>query len=129
MIQYHDIDEIITGDKIGYLKTQADRETEALAAQQIITRIPTSMQRYATELLNEYEEQKTIEAQFTKAIDRIEPTFHLYRKEGKDICHFHNANIEDHFKIKDPYTQRFPCIHRFNKVIGNAMIDEGFFTA
>lgn len=128
LIQYHDIDEILTGDTISYLKTDAQRAAEASAAEKVAAQIPVFLQQKAMRAITEYENLSTPEARFVKAIDRLEPAFHLYRGSGKNICHFHKVTQVNHSRIKDPYTNSFLYIHRFNKVLEKAMQNEGFFT-
>ena len=54
MILLHDIDEIETGDMIGYLKTDAHREIERGAQEKVIAKIPESLRESMITLLDEY---------------------------------------------------------------------------
>ena len=56
MIQYHDIDEIITGDTIGYLKSEQAHLGERLMQEKVIVTLPEIMQQYVREVTDEYEE-------------------------------------------------------------------------
>lgn len=128
LMLYHDIDEIETGDTIGYLKTDAERVKGAEAARVAITRMPLQMQSEVSALLQEYDERRTPEARFAKAIDKMEPNFHLFCENGKKI-HEHNKTTRDqHSRIKDPYIVDFPAMHRFNKVMVETMEAQGHFT-
>jgi Predicted hydrolases of HD superfamily len=127
MITWHDIDEIETGDTIGYLKTDADRAAEAAAEQKIIDQLPEHLKAHITALLAEYKARDTVEAKFVKAIDKIEPQIHLYHEEGKELVHRHGTYYEDHRRIKEPYVRHFPHVYAFSKVIMQRMLDEGFF--
>lgn len=127
MIQLHDIDEIETGDIIGYLKTEEQVLNEHKAQERIIAKLPSHMQAIARTLLDEYDNQETQEARFTKAIDKIEPVFHLLNENGKRICRMHNQTHEQHRSIKDKYVSFFPYIKRFNEVTAKTMVDQGFF--
>jgi 5'-deoxynucleotidase YfbR-like HD superfamily hydrolase len=88
MIQYHDIDEIITGDTIGYLKSEpaaeaSERVDTGNGYSKITFTVQSTIQQYAREVTDEYEEQLSMEARFAKAIDKTEPIFHLYNEAAK----------------------------------------------
>lgn len=127
MIQFHDIDEIVTGDKIGYEKTAADRVAEEKATVQIINQIPESLQGLTKKILEEYGEQETVEAKFVKAIDKLEPAFHLYNENGRKIVNYLKTTRERHRLIKDEYLIHFPYMNRFHNVIDDAMQTKGFY--
>lgn len=128
MVQFHDIDEIITGDMIGYMKTDADRAREADAQTQVVAELPDSMREHVQSVLEEYEAQETFEARFVKAIDRIEPSFHLLSETGKAICDVTKPKRAQHQSIKEEYTKPFPTIYRFNKIIEEEMYQQGFYS-
>jgi len=127
MSLYHDIDEILTGDRIGYLKTDADREKEYDAQIEVLKLLPDLLKEQATSYLLEYEQQTTIESRFVKAIDKIEPLFHLINENGKEICKQTNVTYEQSRSIKDKYVEEFPYIKRFNDVLSRFMLEEGYF--
>lgn len=127
MLQYHDIDEIETGDKIGYLKTDAERAAEAQATQGVVAQTPLHMQAQLTDILAEYDAQETIEARFAKALDRIEPAFQLYNENGKTICKLQKTTTEQSKSLKESYTKPFPLMYRFFIVTHAAMEKAGFF--
>lgn len=127
MALYHDIDEIETGDIIGYLKTAKDEEAEEQAAQLVIAKLPESVQKPITELLKTYHQQTSMEAKFVKAIDKTEPMFHLYSEEGKQTLHTLKTTSEQHLGIKLPYVKEFPLVYRFTEVMHQRFQDEGYF--
>jgi len=127
MITYHDIDEVETGDMIGYLKTDAIRAAEKLAAQRVIERSPTVIKNNIEATLQEYEALTTKEALFVKAIDRIEPTFHLYCEDGKKIFHKNKTTRAQSDGIKKPYVKDYLYLNRFFEVIGEQFEKEGFY--
>ena len=127
MIIFHDIDEIETGDTIGYLKTATDREQEFVAQQRVIDKIPPSLQNPVTEALSEYETRESREARFVKAVDKLEPIFHLFNHNGKQILAGNQTTLEQHQSIKDPYMTDFPYLKRFNEVMTDTMQKEQFF--
>ena len=127
MVQYHDIDEIETGDKIGYLKTDAERAAEGEAMHRVISQLPSHMQEQLQSDLEEYEELKTPEAKFTKALDRIEPLFQLYNENGKKILHLQETTAEQSRVPKEQIIKPFPYMFRFYEVLEETMEKEGFF--
>ena len=127
MITLHDIEEVITGDVIGYDKTEADRQAEAQAMQGVFTKTPEFMKDNVKTLLEAYEKRESKEAKFVKAIDKIEPLIHLYNQEGKEMLHVMGTTFEQNASIKVPHFKEFPVIMRFYEVIASRMKKEGFF--
>lgn len=127
MALYHDIDEILTGDRIGYLKTDADREKEYNAQVEVLELLPDLLKERASSCLQEYELQTTIESRFVKAIDKVEPLFHLINENGKEICKQNSVTHSQSRSIKDKYVAEFQYIKRFNEVLSQFMLAEGYF--
>lgn len=127
LITWHDIDEVETGDMIGYLKTEEIRTSEAQAAQRVIQQSPELIGTLAKELLNEYEALTTIETKFVKAIDRIEPIFHLYTEQGRKIFAYNKTRREQSDGLKAPYVKDYPYIKRFFEVVSERLAVEGFY--
>ncbi len=127
MLQYHDIDEIETGDVIGYLKTPEQKAEEAKAMIRVIGRFPEHMQSRIRDIVTEYDELETDEAKFTKALDRIEPLFQIYSKNGKQILEIQKTTREQSWNHKEPYIKTFPYLYRFLCVIEKTMEKEGYF--
>lgn len=127
MILWHDIDEIETGDIIGYLKTEEERDNERYAAQRVIERAPEAMREEMREIREEFDSLSTPEARFVKAIDKIEPNFHLFSERGKQVMRHAKTSLEEHNRIKNPYTKDFPVIRRFAEVITETMVEQQYF--
>lgn len=127
MIQYHDIDEIETGDVIGYLKSEFEKENERKAVDLVIKKLPHAIQEKIKLVLNEYELQKTPESRFVKALDKIEPVFHLYDEKGLKILTKNKTTKDQNDRIKFPYMQDFPFILRFAEVMTTQFEREGFY--
>lgn len=128
MITWHDIDEIETGDIIGWKKSEIDRENETIASERVLQKLPEPLKTEATKVLEEYEKQITTEAKFVKAIDKIEPMFHLYNQKGKEWSLAVQLTRDASMRIKVPYVDYFPTIKLFNDHIHDQMESEGFFT-
>lgn len=130
LTEFHDIDEIETGDFTSYNKTEEQVAMGKAAVPIVINKLPEHIQPMVTDLLNEYELQETREARFVKAIDKLEPSFHVYSESGMKINHnVTGVSYADHRRIKDKYTEKFPFIHRFSDVLSRALRDEGYFSS
>ncbi len=129
MTLYHDIDEILTGDTIGYLKTDTDRAKEYDAQKEVLELLPEIIRKSASTCLKEYDDQITIESKFVKAIDKIEPLFHLINENGKAICIQNNVTFSQSRSIKDKYVSEFSYIKRFNEVLSKYMLENGYFAS
>lgn len=127
MLQYHDIDEIETGDTIGYLKTDEQRAQEAEAVKRVILNFPQHLQSKIRLVIEEYEQQETKEAQLAKALDRIEPMFQQYSENGKKVMDIQKTTREQATRIKKPYLEPFPFMYRFFEVVEEDMEKKGFF--
>ncbi len=127
MITFHDIDEIETGDTIGYLKTEAAELSEADIKRKIVKSVPNQMQQIMLSVIDEYEKQETIESRFVKAIDKFEPLVHIYNEKGKETLHKIKTTAQQSSSIKEPYLQEFPIMFSYYQIIHEAMINENFF--
>ncbi len=127
MITLHDIDEIETGDVIGYTKTDAMRAAEADAMRVVMHKSPEHMQSDMQRAIDEYDAQTTVEARFVKAIDKFEPLIQTYNQKGKNIYHTNNTTAENASSIKEPHIKDFPFMYTFYKEIHGRMVDEDYF--
>lgn len=127
MILYHDIDEIETGDVLGYTKTEADRAQELEAMKRTLSNAPEHMQSLMRERVEEYEARETPEAKFAKAIDKIEPLVQIFNAKGKEILHTNKTTAEQSLRIKTPYIQDFPFIKAFNDTVHEALLKGGYY--
>jgi putative hydrolases of HD superfamily len=127
MITLHDIDEIETGDMLGYLKTDTERDGEREAKIAVLKKSPTHLQANFESITTEYENQETIEARFVKAIDRFEPLIQVYSQFGTHVIQKNKTTEEQSRRIKVPYIKPFPTMYQYSYVVHEAMINEGYF--
>jgi putative hydrolase of HD superfamily len=127
MITLHDIDEIETGDVLGYTKTPEIRAAELDAMKRTIEKSPTHLKEHMSSRVEEYEGRETPESQFAKAIDKVEPLVQIYNEEGKAILAQNKTTADQSLRIKTPYIQEFPFIKKFSLVVHEALLREGFF--
>lgn len=80
----HDVVEIDAGDVFSYadFDPAEKHRKEALAADRLYAILPPDQAKYFRCLWDEYEAQTTIEAQFARALDRLQPFLHNYYTEG-----------------------------------------------
>lgn len=127
MITLHDIDEIETGDVLGYTKTAETRALELAAMKRTIDNAPALMQSHMYARVEEYEAKETSEAKFAKAIDKIEPLFQVFNEEGRAILQRNHTTAEQSLRIKTPYIQDFPYIKRFADTIHQELVDGDYY--
>jgi len=127
MIAVHDIDEIETGDVLGYTKTAETRALELDAMKRTIESAPVTMQAHMNSCVTEYETRETPEAKFAKAIDKIEPLFQVFNEEGRAILQRNQTTAEQSLRIKTPYIQEFPFIKHFAEIIHQELVNGGYY--
>lgn len=127
LITWHDVDELETGDVMGYKKNAADRQKESDAKAVVTEKAPLHMQSVIQSTLAEYTNQETTEALFVKAIDKIDPVFYLYNDNGRKIFAHHKTTRAENDRIKIPYIAKYPYIKRFFEVIMNEQEKLGVF--
>lgn len=127
MVQYHDLDEILTGDTVGYLKGKDESLREEGAFKEVIAGVPLQMRSWIEKNVHEYKSQRTPEAKFVRAVDKIEPVFHLYNETGKSTLDFLQTTKQQHDRIKYPAIESLPVIKRFAEVMSEQFEQEGFF--
>jgi 5'-deoxynucleotidase YfbR-like HD superfamily hydrolase len=127
MITVHDFDEIETGDTIAYLKTPELYEAEKTARLKVIDKSPQHLQSHFSKLSDSYEERKTPEALFVKALDAFEPLIQIYSPFGREIMKLNKPTPENNRISKDPHIIHFGVMWKYYEVIHQAMLDEGFF--
>lgn len=85
MALIHDLVEIDAGDTYCYDETGVinQREREERAADRIFGILPSDQAEEFLELWREFERGKTPEAQFTAALDRVQPLINNYKTDGE----------------------------------------------
>lgn len=88
LLMYHDLVEIKAGD-VNLLdgeKRKGKKEKEAKAVKELKEKIPKLLWEKLRRLFKEYEEGKTVEARFAKAVDALDAELHEmdYKEDWKD---------------------------------------------
>ncbi len=127
LITMHDIDEIETGDYVSYIKTDMHRQEAEAAMPKVLSMVPSHIKETVTDIVREYEEQKTLEAQFVKAIDKIEPLLQIFNEKGRAIMTRNKCTKDDSLRIKAPYIEDFPFIKKFALTLHGTLIEGGYY--
>lgn len=127
LIMVHDIDEIESGDVISYQKTDADREQAKVDLETSLSAIPESLEQSYRSLITEYEQQQTLESRFTKALDKIEPSFECFDRYGKELLHKMQTTAEQHFLNKRQFIEHYPVIIKYMDVLLDELETQGYF--
>ena len=121
MLVVHDIVEIDAGDTFVYdraaVRSQAERERAA--ADRIFALLPEDQAAWARSLWDEFEERKTPEARFARAVDRLSPLLANWHTEGA---------MWQQFKVsKDDVLKNVKLIAEGSKTLGAyalALVDD-----
>lgn len=125
LLMYHDVIEIEAGDtplhKEEERKNQREKELKAL--NKLKHEIPRELKTKFVNLVNEFEENKTKEAKFAQAIDKLDAQIHEldYKKDWKGWTEeFLRAEKEIYFK-------EFPKIKQAFEKITDYARENGYF--
>ena len=106
LLMYHDVVEIEAGDVcISKVEERKNRkEKERHAAEKLKEQMPKILQQRFIDLFNEFEEQKTKEARFAKAVEQLDAELHEmdYKEDWKGWTEEFLRNA------KSKYFQEFP---------------------
>lgn len=91
IIMMHDMGEIETGDIITVAKTSLDEDLERAAVKNVKLKSPSFIAREIDELFEEFENPKTLEGKFARAIDKLEGQIFWIEKEGVEMVKFIDA--------------------------------------
>lgn len=82
MLALHDVAEIEAGDTFHFHKTSDSNAEELEAARRIFGMLPAEQAEECLTLWTEFEELKTSEAKFARALDRLWPIVQNFHNEG-----------------------------------------------
>lgn len=127
LLLFHDFPEIKYGDINTYEKTASDEEREKDAAQEVFASLPEQLQKVGYDCWREYEEQKSPEAHFAYALDKVEPLFELFDPVNQGSLKNLKITYAMHVANKFPVVQNYPVMKRFVEVLSKDMRDRGVF--
>ncbi len=119
LLMYHDVVEIEAGDAPLHpnKKRKNQKEKEQKALKKLEDKIPKELRTKFVKLFNEFEENKTKEAKFAQAIDKLDAEIHEldYKKDWKGWT---EEFLRDK---KEKYFEEFPKLKEaFEKIINYA---------
>jgi len=131
---WHDMAEAVVDDMTTKTKTDAHRQAETDAEKKITQESPEQLHPVLQVLFDEYQEQKTAEAKFVKAVDKIEPIFHMYflaktTEVNTDAFKTDDSGWEmsEYKEHRRPYIANHPVLWRFDNIMTPVINDAGFF--
>lgn len=117
----HDLPEIYAGDTFAFdkLGQTTKKVRESKAAKKLFSILPKKTEKEFSDLIKEYEENKTKEAQIVKAIDKIQPILQNLCSNGKSWKKY-SLTYED----IDDYKRKYVSKNKFLFKIYNQLLDE-----
>ncbi|MDD3244993.1 MAG: HD domain-containing protein, partial [Candidatus ainarchaeum sp.] len=98
---------------------------EKEAYNKVILNLPEELIDDYKKYMQEFEEQKTIESKFAKAIDVLEPVIHAYNQ--KEFWKEYKWTEKDLRKFKEKYFIEFPIILKFFNDFVNYANENDYF--
>jgi 5'-deoxynucleotidase YfbR-like HD superfamily hydrolase len=129
LIIMHDMGEIETGDIITNRKTEADSKKELIAIKQVAKKSPDFVRREIKDNFNRFENPKTREEKFAKAIDKFEGLLFWFPDDGIKMIKTIAANpvIVKYFEKLEKKIEElgFPSVLEYVKVMKEDMTKRG----
>jgi len=126
--------EALVDDMTTKTKTESHKQAELDAEQEIITKSGEQIRNMLIDTYSEYEQQVTGEAQFVKAIDKVEPIFHMYflartTSINKDIFKTKDSGwtMEEYRTHRRKYIENHSLIWSFDTLMTPIIDKAGFF--
>lgn len=114
---FHDFAEIAHGDIPYHEKTEKHELREREAAHGVFDKLPFPLRTTAHESWLEYEEQRSPEARFVYALDKIEPLFELFDPINEPSIKRLKFSYDAHIGKKLKATEGFPTMRKFVDVV------------
>lgn len=124
LITWHDMAEALVGDMTSRTKTDAHKQAEKQAEEKLIASAPKHLQETLQNVYNSFDAKSTREARFVKALDKVEPMFHLNFLAGKE------NNLHEKFDLgwtsdvyreyRTQHVNEFDLIRRFDDILYEA---------
>lgn len=126
LLMYHDVVEIEAGDTPLHpkIKKLDKNQREGKALEILRKELPSPINRKFARLFKEFEDQKTIESKFAKAIDVLDAEIHEmdYKKDWKG---WSAKFLKDQ---KSKYFEEFPEIKKTFNMLTKYLTKNGYFT-
>ncbi len=130
-VTWHDMAEAFVGDMTTPTKTKEHETEEKEAENNIVKNAPPHLSQMLQMVYEQYDARTTREAAFVKAIDKIEPNFHLYFLSTKQKDYSNYLDLKwtaDAYRAhRDPYMREFPLIKKFDDILYEKSKGTNFF--
>lgn len=117
---WHDMAETIVTDMPTRTKTDEHKEAEKRAEQDLVANAHAHEYAFLEMVFGEYDAQATPEAKIMKALDKLEPMFHLYflTKKGFEEQYFDLVwSASAYRKHRRPYLESFELLVRIDDIL------------
>jgi putative hydrolase of HD superfamily len=128
MLLVHDLVEIDAGDLFAYAGPQAQAQqalAEQAAADRIFALLPAAQASAYRALWQEFEERRTPEAKFARALDRLQPMLANYQLGG-GTWQEHALTADQVLDKVELIEDGSPQLGRFARDLVRAAVDQGF---
>ena len=131
MATWHDMAEAFVGDMTTRTKTKEHEDKEKIAEAAIIKNAPIHLTQMLQNVYQQFDARATREAAFVKAIDKIEPNFHLHFLSTKEKDYSKHLDLgwtkEQYRAHREPYVSQFPLIQKFDTMLFKKSNETNFF--
>jgi putative hydrolases of HD superfamily len=125
ILTYHDLVEIISKDHYEIVDDHKREIDEEEGFEILKTKIPKELKEEYNNYFKEFEEEKTKEAQFSKAIDKLEVLIHML--DYKEEWIKQKWTEEKLRKFKEHYFIKIPEIHSFFNELVKYLKENNYF--
>ena len=127
IITFHDFGEILHGDVPYHLKTAAHKAQEMRDAEIVFKSLPSTLRKIAKNSWQDFLEQKSREAKFVNALDKIEPIFELWDPVNEHSIKRLKHSYDSHFDKKFLAVKNFPVMRRFLEITSKDLLARKVF--
>lgn len=129
MMLLHDIVEIDAGDTYCYdeVANESKRQRELEAANRIFNILPEDQAREFRDLWDEFEARETNEAQFARALDRLQPMMHNYLTKGRSWRE-HGVTATEALKQNREIEDGSTALWEFVEEMVRDGVEQGYFS-
>jgi 5'-deoxynucleotidase YfbR-like HD superfamily hydrolase len=120
MITWHDMAEAIVSDMTTKSKTDQHKANEKEAEASLVENATDHLREIMQTIYNTYDDRTTEEAKFVKALDKIEPMFHLFFLKTKNLdmkVHFtFEWEADEYREHRAKFVDQFIIIKQFDDI-------------
>jgi 5'-deoxynucleotidase YfbR-like HD superfamily hydrolase len=131
MITWHDMAEAIVSDMTTVSKTEQHKADEKEAEADIVENVSSHLHLTLYTIYKTFDDRLTPEAQFVKALDKIEPMFHLFfllaRNLNMKVQYSAEWEADEYRSHRAKYVDDYPVLKCFDDVLFKET--EDFYTS